>query len=477
MYARLLRHEWRSLTADAALWMVLAAFAASIGYGTFNGVRWVAFQRAAIAQAQQEERQRFDKHEAEIARINRENATVSAFADPRNPDAVGRSLGARFAVLPPTPVAALAVGQSDLLPYYFRMTTDAKETVLAAAELENPHRLLVGRFDLAFVLIYLYPLLILALTYNLLSAEKEQGTLVLALTQSVSLRTLVTGKVAVRFGLFVAAVAVMTVLAITLGRIDLDASGVLMRLALWLAAIVLYGLFWFTVATAVAALGKPSATNAMIMAGVWLVLVILVPSIVSLTATTTYPVPSRVEMIQTMRVASDAANTEGSKLLAQYYEDHPELATADEQQAMNDFNMVRVAVNTEVERRVRPVLDRFTQQLTAQQRVVARARFLSPAILMQDALNDVAGTGTARHRAFISQVEDYHRRWREYFVPLVFQRARLHDYSRLPGFTFEEEAVSGVVQRVMVSLGGLAFPAAVLGGIAFVRMRRYPIVD
>jgi hypothetical protein len=51
VFATILRHEWRSLTADASLWIVVGVFAAAIGYGTFNGVRWVAFQREAIAEA------------------------------------------------------------------------------------------------------------------------------------------------------------------------------------------------------------------------------------------------------------------------------------------------------------------------------------------------------------------------------------------------------------------------------------------
>jgi ABC-2 type transport system permease protein len=476
VFTTLIRHEWRSLSADGSVWIAVALFAAAIGYGAFNGFRWVAFQQRAIVEAQHEEVDRFRKHEAEIVRIARENGNISAFSDPRNPDVVGRSLGSRYAVLPPAPLAALAVGQSDLLPYYFRMTTDARETVLAATEIENPHRLLAGRFDLAFVLIYLYPLLILALTYNLLSGEKEQGTLVLALSQPVSLRTLAAGKVALRLALFLAALIATVALAVILGGADLGAAGALARLLMWVSAVTLYGLFWFAVAVVVAALGKTSAANAMVLAGIWLVLVVLVPSALSMTVTTTYPVPSRVEMIQAMRVASDEANAEGSKLLARYYEDHPELATGDAQQAMNDFNLVRVAVGAEVERRVRPVLDRYTQQLSAQQRLVERARFLSPAILMQDAMNDIAGTGTARHREFVRQVEAYHERWREYFVRLVFQKLRLQDYSAIPRFAFQEESTGAVGRRVAVSLAGLAIPALGIGAVAFVRLRRYPVV-
>jgi ABC-2 type transport system permease protein len=213
----------------------------------------------------------------------------------------------------------------------------------------------------------------------------------------------------------------------------------------------------------------------MVLAALWLLLVVMIPSVLSMTTTTLYPVPSRVEMIQAMRVASDEANAEGSKLLAQYYEDHPELASGDEQQAMTDFNLVRVAVNSEVGRRVRPVLDRYTRQLVAQQRIVERARFLSPAILLQDALNDVSGTGVARHREFVRQVEAYHQRWRDYFVPLVFQRARLADYWRLPGFSFDEEPLDAISGRVAISVAGISLPAFVVGAVGLTRLRRYRV--
>lgn len=472
----LIRHEWRSLSADGTVWIVVVVCAAAIGYGAFSGVRWVAFQASAIARAQQEASERVRRHESEIVRITRENAKVSPFADPRNPDAAGRTLAARYAILPPTPFAALSVGQGDLLPSYIKVTTDARETVLAATEIENPQRLLTGRFDLAFVLIYLYPLLILALSYNLLSAEKEQGTLVLALSQPVSLRTLVAAKVALRAAVFLAVVMAMTMFAMVVAGVAFAVAGALPRFLLWMAAVTLYGVFWFTAAVLVAALGRPSSTNAMLLAGTWLVLVVIVPSLLSLAATTAHPVPSRVQMIQAMRVASDDANAQGSRLLAQYYEDHPELATGDVQQAMSDFNLVRVAVGAEVERRVRPVLDRYTRQLSAQQRIVERARFLSPAILMQDVLNDVAGTGMARHQEFVRQVESYHERWREYFVRLVFQKARLQDYSDVPRFAFEEETAGTVGRRVAVGLAGLALPALAIAAVAFLRLRRYPVV-
>jgi ABC-2 type transport system permease protein len=41
-------------------------------------------------------------------------------------------------------------------------------------ELPNPVNLLAGNFDLAFVLIYLFPLLLIVFCYGLFSAEREK---------------------------------------------------------------------------------------------------------------------------------------------------------------------------------------------------------------------------------------------------------------------------------------------------------------
>jgi ABC-2 type transport system permease protein len=379
-------------------------------------------------------------------------------------------------MLPPAPLAALAIGQSDLLPSYFKVSTDARENIVSATEIENPQRLLVGRFDLAFVLIYLYPLLILAVTYNMIAAEKEQGTLALALSQPVSLATLVTGKVTVRAALLVGVVLACSVAALLLTGTSLTAPGALARLVLWVGAVAAYGAFWFSLAVWMSSLGRTSAATATLLASAWLVLVVLLPSLFNLVVTSAYPVPSRVEMVQATRVASDEANAAGSKLLAAYYEDHPELATGGAEQAMTDFNVIRVAVNDDVEKRVRPVIDRYDGQIRRQQQAIDRVRFFSPAVLMQDALNDVAGTGTPRHQRFMAQVAAYHADWRSYFTPLIFEKARIADVHATPRFRFRDETAGEVSGRVLWTLAGLAGPAFVLGWIGLRRLRRYPVV-
>jgi ABC-2 type transport system permease protein len=476
MFRRILQHEWRALSADATLWAVVAIFAVAIGYGVWNGSRWVRFQRAALASAAAEETERYQRLQAQVASLAAPGAKVSPFADPRSPSNVGGRLGPRYAMLPPGPLAPLAIGQSDLLPYYFKVSTEARENIVAATEIENPNRLLSGRFDLAFVIIFLYPLLILALSYNMLSSEQEQGTLSLALSQPVSLRTLVSGKVILRALVLLALLVIFSGVALLATNADLSAPGAGLRLALWLAIVGAYGAFWFALSIAVVSFGRNSTTNATMLASVWLVLIVMTPSLFNLAASTLYPVPSRVEMVQAMRTAQDEANKSGSKALARFYEDHPELASGDAAQAMNDFNVVRVAVNDDVERRVRPVVSRYEQQLASQQRVLDSLRFLSPAILMQGALNDIAGTGSQRHTDFLAQVDVYHRGWREYFVPKIFAKVQITDFGAIPRFSYREEADTVVAGRVGAALVGLLAPAVLIGLFGLGRLRRFPVV-
>jgi ABC-2 type transport system permease protein len=285
------------------------------------------------------------------------------------------------------------------------------------------------------------------------------------------------GKVTLRFGVFLGLIVTLAGVAALISGVDVSAPGAAMGLGLWLLAVALYGLFWFVLAVVVAAAGRPSATNAMVLASLWLVLVVLLPSMLNLLATTLYPVPSRVEMIQAVREASDEANAEGSKLLSKYYEDHPELAAGDAAQAMNDFNIIRVAVSADVERRVRPVLDRYEAQLAGQQRVTSGLRFLSPAILMQDALNDIAGTGIPRHRHFMAQVTTFHSQWRDHFVPLIFRKAQLTGFSELPSFRYNEEPAAAVAGRVGIALLGLLVPSIVLAVVGRSWLARYPVLD
>ncbi|WZO99306.1 DUF3526 domain-containing protein [Isosphaeraceae bacterium EP7] len=460
-------HEARQMVVDRTLAAVVAVLATVVGYGVYNGASWASFQRAVLREVSREEAARLDSLRARLGSAS-DSRGVPA-------DQIGMSLGTKEAVMPPGPLSSLVIGQSDLYPYHSRVTTSGRQSGTGDDEIENPTHLLSGRFDLGFVVVSLYPLVILALSYNMLSAEKEQGTLVLLLSQPVLLRTLLLAKVLAR-GVAVLGLAVaVSLIGFTLARGPTDADG-LVRLSLWIAIVSAYGTFWFALAVAVNALGRGSATNALALAGIWLLVVGVIPALANVAVRASYPVPSRVELIQSLREASDRAQAEGPQLGAKFLDAHPELVQGHDE--ANEFAVQSLAVQDATEAGVAGVLSRFELQLVRQQALVDKFRFASPAIATLEALQDAAGTGAARYRHFLDQVEDFHGRWRDYFRPRILRREpiRTEDLGQLPSFSFREEPLAAVMARVGVGLLGLIVPTLIVGLLGRTAIRRFSVV-
>lgn len=478
MLFRVVRNEWRGLAADRTLWAVTVVLAAVMLFAASNGARWSALQQERHGKLVADESERREDTRAELLRIAGGGSPRSRFFDPRNPAQVGQSFAAGYALLPPAALAPLSIGQSDLLPAHYKITLASREALFAGDELDNPTNLLAGSFDVAFVIVFLYPLLILALGYNLLSGEKESGILALTLSQPISLTRFAAAKILARGGVVLGVTAVLTLAAAVAAGVDLSTPGARSSLAAYFGVTAVYGLFWFSLALLVNAFGRASATNAVILAGAWLALALIVPSVTALVAATLYPVPSRVEMIQAVRVAAQEASERGSQLLDAYYADHPEMAPEGEVDP-RDYYSRKFVVEDEVSRQVSPLTERFEAQIRGQQSVVEKFRFLSPAVLAQQALNDLSGTGYSRFDHFRSEVGRFADEWKDHFLPQVFRKTAFtaEALGEIPRFSYRPERPGAIAERVGGATLIIALSAGLLLGAASWGLRRYSLTS
>jgi ABC-2 type transport system permease protein len=472
MNRHVIRHEWRLLAADRTLGLVFLVFLACFGYATFNGVRTMAQQEQAVTAATAEEAERLAALHDELAAIEAGGTPASPRSDPRAANVAGGNRGARLAALPQAPLAPLSIGQADLLPHHYSVTINTNaQSFLASGELENPLNLMAGRFDVAFVIVYLLPLLILALSFNLLSGEREQGTLLLTMVQPIPVRRVLMQRIGVRAVLVLAMAAGITIAGAVIGGVRIAADGVASGLLLWTLAVAVYALLWFALALLVNSFSYGSGTNATLLAAAWLAAVVVVPAAVNIAASMLHPLPSRVELIGVQREAAREAAERRSELLAKFFEDHPEMVQGLNLDTMN-VAARSYASQQEVERRVSEVLQRYDERLAAQQAVVRRYRYLSPAILMQESLNDLSGTGDVRFAHFRANVASFAGEWRSFFVPrlLAGEQLSLAQVAAAPSFRFEEPA--GTRSRVASTLAPIATLALALGLLAGWRLRR-----
>jgi ABC-2 type transport system permease protein len=195
------------------------------------------------------------------------------------------------------------------------------------------------------------------------------------------------------------------------------------------------------------------------------------------TVSSLYPVPSRVELITALRGANLDMRRDGSRLLSEFYQDHPELIPEGRGPDVNDLGLAFVNIQQEHKRRTGEVEARFENQLDKQQQFVNRFRFLSPAVVMQEALNEIAGTGLPRYQRFREQVAQHDRRWTEFFLPRIYKNAKLTaaDYDAVPRFQFVEEPSIALVRRASVSLVGLLLPTLMIGVLGLRTLKKYSL--
>ena len=489
MLKLIISHETRQIARTTALWSILALLVGAIVFAAWAGGRSIERQveGAQAAEAFEDGRREHmrkgtEKYQASVIAEGGEYQFASVRHAPGKGPPQGTNAGAvgaetaKYVTLPPTGLAALSIGQSDIQLNYLPVSLATTLDMTKNLELENPVNLMSGSFDIAFVVIFLLPIFILAMSYDLLSSEKERGTLAMILAHPISIRKLMASKIISRAAIMLAVVLSFGIIALLTVGTALDTADTWIRFGFWMISTILYSSFWFALAVLVNVYGNNSATNGTVLAGIWLVLVVIVPTLVSLVASTVYPAPSRMELTIAAREAQTTAEKNFMSKLDEYYYDHLEFVPEGDKKAMDFLTLAQANANS-IEKAVRPLYDDFQLQLNRQEGLVQRFQFLSPAIMMQLALNEISGTSADRYEHFLNQVYVFHAEWKEYFSTKFLQRYPLQpaDYDNFPEFSFEEEAFGAMVQRLIPSLLGMLvlFLGVVL--VPFMALRKYEV--
>jgi ABC-2 type transport system permease protein len=472
-----LRQEWRLLWRDPAVWAVLVILCASVAYAVGNGQRQTRQHNERVSAAKADETARITAAKQQLADIDagRVKAPSEPFQDPRNAIFVGSGRAAAAVDLPLLPLAPVAVGLRDLLPPVLLVSAASKDSFLFKDEIANPVHLLSGWFDLAFVLVFIYPLCVLLLTYNLVSLEREQGRLGLVASCGHPMGLWLLLRLAVRGGLPVAATLVLVLVSLAAWGVnltlDLSATGILC------VAVLVYGLFWVGLSLCVSMLGRSSAWNAMASVGVWIVMLLILPAATHAIAGALYPAPSRASLVLQVRAAAVNAESNRDAELAKYLESHPQTDVSLDPGSARERTLRRLVTQQAAVQRVDALLLEHEAQLARQQSVVQQFSVVSPALLMNEVLAEVAGSGPQRMAEYMAMVNEFHGRWRTFFV----SRAQLNqpmsaqDYGQLPRWAANPERSEAGWTAVLQPLWLLVVLTLLVLACAALMLRRFKV--
>lgn len=382
--------------------------------------------------------------------------SVRSWAKPTRPMHIGYSFP-RVAAMPPQALTFISTGQSDLFTHYVQPKAYGDSFLFNYAELSNPIQLLFGSFDLSFVIIYILPLIVIAFSYNIFSSEKESGSLKLLASQPVSMFTWILQKIGLRF-LWLTLIT-LVILTITFVINEFDFSTKFIAYINTLLLVIAYILFWFVVVLFINIFINNSAKNAVSLLAVWVFIILIIPAIIGQLSNVFYPIPSRSKLISEVRELKDKVSKKQDKILDNYLRDHPEYASNDSSKNYSFWHKYMASQDL-VEDELKPLITSYDVQLEQQQRWIQRWQYSSPAIILQEAFNNLAGTSTLHYQNYRKQTSTFAKEWRNFFVPLLYKNEKFSTnlYSKLPSFEYKApKSFSILIKLISLCLFSLFF--------------------
>jgi ABC-2 type transport system permease protein len=221
------------------------------------------------------------------------------------------------------------------------------------------------------------------------------------------------------------------------------------RVVLWLGLVGLYCLFWVGVVLLVTAWQRSSSFNAVVLLGVWLGLLVLVPSLLNVYVTAARPVPQGLALTMQQREAIHGGwDQPKAETMTRFFVDYPQwrdTTTIKERFVWRWY----YAFQYLGDKSAAPQATAYAQGLRQRYDLVGRLAWLSPAIVLQTSLNALAGSDLPAHLAFQQSATRYHDALRAFYYPFLFgQRPFTHaDYSREPQHTFTSTSEISTAQQ------------------------------
>lgn len=363
------------------------------------------------------------------------------------------------------PINSLAIGQRDVNPSIQSVTIRGLEAQKYDSELNNPSNLLAGNIDFSFVLLYLFPLLIIAFSYNLISEEKESGTWKIVATQSPNTFIYILKLFYIRILSLIALLTLVLLAAILFLQIPIDKS----FLAFYGIA-VLYILFWFAVCFFIVSLQKNSNFNAVILLTIWLFLIIILPAGINTYIVNTYKVPEALELTLKQRNAyHEKWDMDKQETMDKFYAHYPQFKSYVLPEAefswlwyyaMQQLGDDESAVNSKE-------LEAKLEQRNHASELIAQ---FIPTLHTQLQLNEIAKSDLQNQLLFLKETKQFHEKLRLHFYPKIFDNAPVQQ-QKWEDFKVETFSDSTEISFVKAFLPLLLFNLLLIG-IGWINFRR-----
>jgi len=395
--------EWKHFIRSPYKVIAILLFILASVYGIHNSVSLYQTQINEIAKIEErlsEERQEFiKKHLAGDLSTNQNNNS----RDYTSPYWALRQFPL-YHFKKPSPSMVFSIGQSEQYGFYKRITFNSSpyDNDLSE-EIANPERLQIGTFDFSFALLFLLPLVLMILAFNIKSNEIEQGFMSLIEVQVLSKNSWIVARVGfysflvllISYGLILYGSLLMTSLQ------PIKTAMVPMMLYTFF-----YILFWSTLFLFIIIKNKNLLSIILKMSFSFILFVFVTPGIVHQLLSINYPVNLMTDIIDVRDQRQELYGKPHDAINSQLKIIYPQIENGS---IMNDSLKVKAALSQSIPALVNSLkknkIGIVENEIQSKIEFVNKFNIINPIVFFQNRINFLSETHYDNYKAYRNDIQ------------------------------------------------------------------------
>jgi ABC-2 type transport system permease protein len=395
-------YEWKHFIRSPFKIVAIVLFILACMYGLHNGADL------------------YDKQTKEIERIKKEiateNKTTLAYFDtnkkgPKNRPWIDVTTPywaiwstRTFQFKKPSPAIVYTIGQAEQYGFYkaIDMSSSPYDADMAQ-EIANPERIQSGTLDFSFVVLFLWPLLLLILLYNIRGQEAEQGFLPLVFIQTGSENWWLLARTLFYVLLLLFILFWVLVYGAMLTNV-FGADNVFWKVYL---CVSIYLIFWAILYFFILKYGKNTVSNTLQMIGIWLLISFVVPAAIQQWLSIEKPTNLMVDFIDAKRDKTDEIyNLSNEIIYQQLFDLYPNLnQTKIAKNPLLLRKAKRYSVRALINLAMKNAAAKLEKDNRSKNELISKTYWFNPFTYFQNTLNRISKTHYDDYQAYRDDIQ------------------------------------------------------------------------
>ena len=428
MFNTIIKYEFKYFLRNKILAVSILVLLLISGYALYNGSSFYKKQIAVIDKLKVKDSL---SYQTIIENFNSDTLTDDGKWKYRNvSQATWAIFDNRFNVYwKPNSASVISIGNRDVYPYYQEIMPVSLYMRLFKNEISNPNTLLIGNIDLSYIIIFIFPLFIIALLFNFSSDNREKGIEPFLYTNTSALKNINFARLT--FYTLTILSILLLLFAFTFTVFVKENIGVVL-LKLFLLS-TLFSVFWIGVCYLVNRLKRSSVFNISFLIAIWLILSLLIPSVANQVAAYKYPINTEEISKNIRRVQLKDDKQEFVSVLKNFYTKYPHYYNADTS-TTTLFSLAYLAQGQLSDLEGDSLLNGICDKMLQKQQFLKTIAWINPTMYLQNSFASKTETNLSDYVRYLKRLQQFNKELKLFYFKKAFtdDKMDLNYYQSVP---------------------------------------------